>query len=116
MIKNATISVFAPTVVVDGQGNRTKAWNNYTTPVAGPVLCGVQPANLSVYEKEEWGISDEHADAKKLFMDATLKASVWPYLIVGNRVLCNGVYYDVRGSNQWWRSLQAIMTPVQGGA
>lgn len=114
MIKNGTISVFAPTVVQDGQGNRVKSFN-YALPVAGPAQCGVQPTSLSEYEKEEWGISNLKSDSKKVFLDITLKASVWPFMVSGNRVLYAGAYYDIRGSNQWWRSLQAILTPVQGG-
>jgi hypothetical protein len=127
MIRNATVTILQAWTVKDGQGIATKNWNPSCLwidgaqwndslswmDVAPTFACDFQPANLDKYQREVWGIDDLRSNARKLFLDVTGK-SFWPFINDGNRIVFNARNFDIMGSNQWSRHVEALGVPAQG--
>lgn len=130
MIRNATVTLGIATSLVNDEGGIVKTWDfggtwddsttwddvGQWTDDAVSFVCDVQPAVLSEYVYQNWGISDLKSDSKLMFMDWTL-ADFWGLVSPVNRVQVAGdLVYDVLGSNKWQRHQAALLAPVQGEA
>ena len=118
MAKNATISIYIPTLAANAEGTPIKTWGYKQNPAGAPaatVRGDVQPKQLREAEIQLWGLSNRSVDTKELIIHGRV-----PALAVGNRAAVvedvDGVtrFYDILGVNQWRHHGECTLVPVQG--
>jgi head-tail adaptor len=102
MIVDQTITVQRAVETKNTRGQVTKTFSTAYT-----LRASVQPAGLSQDQALAFGISDLSANAKKVYL---YKSGI----IISDRIIADGVTYDVRGINPWPIHDEIIMVPLQG--
>ena len=118
MRKNATVSVYVPTLAPNSEGTIVKTWGYKQTPPLAPAAsfqADIQPHLLKESDVMLWGLSNRIADTKELYV-----AGFIPALANNNRAAVttfqDGItrYYDILGVNSWRNHGECTLVPVQG--
>lgn len=119
MLENATVSIYAPTIAANSEGDRIKTWGYKKTPTpdapAETFRADVQPKQLSDSEREMFGISDRNANTKILFFSQS------QYVALNNRAYVvsdfpgePADYFEIKVPNRWPGHGECLLIPVQG--
>jgi hypothetical protein len=118
MRKNATVSVYAPTLTPGPEGNPVKTWGYKQTPaIAGLATfrADVQPHLFRELDRELWELCNRQADTKEMFTSGYV-----PSIANGNRAAVvtdyDGVtrHYDILAANQYPHHSECLLVPLQG--
>lgn len=104
MILTETIAIEQKTVALDNEGRQVDTW----TTLISALPASFQPAGLNPAQATMYGITDNAANAKKVFCYRN------ETIIELMRINYGGRYYEIRGINHWPIHTEMIAIPVQG--
>ena len=104
MILRDKIDIYSFVVIKTSDGIKQK---NYGLTMSN-ISCSFQPLSLNPTEARDFGLTDITSNAKRVFLRLSVSVDL------GNRILKDGVFYDVRGTNEWPAHQEVFCVPVQG--